>query len=514
MSLNNITFVLGQGGLGRPLPGEDYISGLIFYVANGSLPSGFTTSARIRQFFSVADAGAAGIKDDYSDGTAAAGSVQITAIGTNGDTISDYVVTPTGNVDLYTYTKTAAETTATLVGAAIAALINAGTINHGFTAVNTTGTVAITAPKKYGIYLNTGTKLVTTLSSGATLAATTTQFSGGAASKQAVWHYHISEYFRIQPKGNLYVGFFAVPTTYDFADVATMQNFATGKLRQIGVYKDAAAFASADLTALHNACNAQVALHKELIGLYGADIAAVTDLTTLSDLSTLSAYLAHPRIGQDGGALGAFLYATVGKSITDLGAALGAVALAKVSEDIAWVEKFNMSNGTELDIPAIANGALVRDQTEGLLGSIQDKAYGFIRTFVGTSGSYNNESRTAIAITSDYAYIENNRTIQKATRGVYSSMLPALNSPITLNADGTLSDVSIAYFENLAEKNLFQMQRDGEISGTPEKPGFSVAINASQNVLSTGKLVVAISIIPIGVARNITVNIGFNVSIS
>jgi len=33
MSLPNITFIKGQGGLGRPLPGQDYISGLLFYTA-------------------------------------------------------------------------------------------------------------------------------------------------------------------------------------------------------------------------------------------------------------------------------------------------------------------------------------------------------------------------------------------------------------------------------------------------------------------------------------------------
>lgn len=264
MSLNNIVFILGQGGLGRPLPNEDHISGMMFYT--GTLPSGFTTASRVKQVFSVAEAEALGIKSDYSDATAAAGSVAITTAGTNGDTINNSVVTPTGTVDLGTYTKASTETNATAVGAAIAAIINAGTVNHGFTAVNTTGTVAITAPKKYGVYLNTGTKLVTTISQGATLAATTTQFTGGVASAQAIYHYHISEFFRRQPKGNLYLGFFAVPGgAYDFSEVATMQNYAAGKIRQIGAFKNSAtAFSSADVTALHNACNGQVALHKEV----------------------------------------------------------------------------------------------------------------------------------------------------------------------------------------------------------------------------------------------------------
>jgi hypothetical protein len=249
------------------------------------------------------------------------------------------------------------------------------------------------------------------------------------------------------------------------------------------------------------------------MGVYAADISATADLTTLSDCAALTAPYVVPCIGQDGAALGAFLYATTGKSVTTLGATLGALAYASVAEDIAWVQKFNMSDGNELDVPAMANGQLVRDLSDGLLGNIQDKAYNFLRTFVGVPGSYFNEDRTATTVQSDYAYASNVRTIQKAMRGVYSGLIPALNSPITLNSDGTLSDVSVAYLTTLAEKNLFQMVRDSELSGSVDQPGFSVEINTAQNVLSTGKIVISVSLVPIGVARNIVVNIGFNVSI-
>jgi hypothetical protein len=511
MGLNNITFVLGQGGLGRPLPGEDYISGMLFFCADNKLPSGWTTTARNKQLFSVQDAEAAGILADYSDATAAVGTVLVTAPGTNGDTITISTVTPSGTIVFGTYTKVVGDATVTAVGAAIAAIINTGTINHGFTAVNTTGSVAITAPKKYGIYLNTGSRLVTALSAGATLAITVTQYTGGVASLQAVWHYHISEFFRIQPQGFLWVGFNAVPGSYTFtAEVAALVTASSGKIRQLAVYKDGAAFASADITALNTALNAQFAAHRPLVGVYAADISGTADISTLSDLSILSANLVLPAIGQDGTALGAFLYITYGKSITDMGAVLGAIALANVNEDIAWVAKFNMSDGTELDMPAFANGVKLTDSTisENLLTAIQNKGYNFLRTFVGVAGSYNNESRTAITIQSDYAYIENNRTIQKATRGVYSNMVPSLAAPIVLNTDGTLKDTSIEYFKTLAEASLFDMQRAGEISSA------SVTIDSTQNVLSTGLLVVSISIVPVGVARNIQVNIGFNISIS
>jgi hypothetical protein len=92
-------------------------------------------------------------------------------------------------------------------------------------------------------------------SNGATLAGTTTQFSAGAASKQAVWHYHIAEFFRIQPLGEFcMLDFLLVPGgAYTFAEITTSANILpTGTIRQIGIYKDAAAFASGDLTAIHN----------------------------------------------------------------------------------------------------------------------------------------------------------------------------------------------------------------------------------------------------------------------
>jgi hypothetical protein len=94
MGLNDVSFVKGQGGLGRPLPGQDHISGLIYYVANGSLPSGFTTASRIKKIFSVADAEAAGIKADYNDETKATASFAVTAIGANGDTVELKVLEP------------------------------------------------------------------------------------------------------------------------------------------------------------------------------------------------------------------------------------------------------------------------------------------------------------------------------------------------------------------------------------------------------------------------------------
>lgn len=506
MALNDIIFIKNQGGLGRPLAGEDFISALLFFTA--SLPSGFSSSNRVKLIGSVQDAENAGILADYSDATAATVTYLISTKGNTGDTIKMTYTGANGITrDLGLYTVAAADSSIALQGAAWAAVINAGTINHGCTAAFNTATLTVTLPKSEGVFPNSGTPAAI-VKTGAFAGTLTQAVVQGVASKLAVYHYHIAEYFRMQPKGSLYVGFYAVPGTYTFTEIQTMQLFAGGKIRQIGVYKDGAAFASGDLTTIQGVVNTLAGLHMPISSvLYGADISAVSDLTTLADLGTLSAPNTSAVIGQDGAGLGAFLYKTYGKSITTLGATLGAVSFVSVSEDIAWPNKVNVSNGSECDTIAFANGTLVSALSQSTLNTLDDRRYIFLIKYVGVSGSFFNDSHTAVAVTSDYAYIENNRTIDKAIRGVYASLIMDINRPLLLNANGTLQDTTIAYLEGLANTNLDAMVRAEELSAK------GVTIDPTQNVLSTGNITVAVKLVPVGVARQITVKIGFATSI-
>jgi hypothetical protein len=511
MALNDITFVKGQGGLGRALPGEDYISGLLYF--SSAYPSGFNSSNKVKQVFSIQGAEDLGIVDTYSDETAATGTYLITTKGNTGDTINATITIPTKNsgtevVDLGTYTVASSDTTIALQGAAWAAVINAGTLTHGFSASFATATLTITARTGLGVALNSGTPIAIT-KTGA-FAGTLTQFSGGAASKLAPLHYHISEYFRIQPQGNLYVGVFPVPSTYDFAEVATMQTYANGSIRQLAVYNTAARTAAnvvSDTTALQVQAEALDALHMPLSFVYAANIKAISDLSTLNNLATSTNEAVSVNISQDGNGFGADLYVTSGFSITNIGALLGTVSLSKVSDSIAWIERYDVSNGTECEIAAFANGNLYTSISSSLLSTLNNYRYIFLTKRVGLNGSWWNDSHTAIATTSDYAYIENNRTIDKAIRGVYSSLLPKLNSPLVLNSDGTMTDNTIAILTASARPNLDQMVRDTEVSA------YNVTIDPSQDVLATSEVVVTITIVPVGVARNIVVNIGFAAAI-
>lgn len=506
MALNDVTFVEGQGGLGRPLPGADFISGMVFY---GSAPSGFSTN-NIQKIFSLAQVEALGIDGSAGDETSAVFSTTLTQ-GATGDTITFTATLPastfggaTTSLTIGTYTQASGDTTATLLAASVAAFINSGTATHGFSATSTTGTLKISWPKGYGLTVNNASQM--TITKTGAITATTPTVTAATPSVYIHWHYQIAEYFRMQPQGVLYVGVFATPGSYAYTELQTLQNFANGTIRQAAIYKDTTTTATTlagDTTTIQGICNALDQTHKPLSVLFSANITGQA-LSGLTDLSGLQNKKVSVVISQDGANAGALLYQQLGKSIPTLGAALGAVSLAAVSQSIAWVQHFNISNGQENATIAFATGDLYSSLAGSLVSTLNAYRYIFLRPFVGLAGSYFNDSHCAITYTSDYAYIENNRTIDKAIRVVYAGVLPYLNGPITLNADGTLANTTIAYIEDqLVNPQLDQMVRDGDLSA------YSVTIDPTQNVLSTSTLTVAVKLVSKGVARNIVVNIGY-----
>jgi len=501
MPLNDIIFVKGQGGLGRPLTGEDHISGLILYGT--TVPSGFATTAT-KVVYSVSDAEALGIVADYSDATSAYSTIEITAIGNDGDTVVIKVVEPDKTVTIASYTKVSGDSTAGAVAIAIESLINAGTVNHGYTATSGGTVVNVVAPKKLGVWLNSNSCDIT--NTGDISAVTDVTFNGGVASQLAVQHYHISEFFRLQPKGILWVHITENNPT-DYSEIATVQNASGGKVRQVAIYRRDSLSGSGELATIQGICDALDAVHKPVSSvLVGSDIVGV-DLDQLANLAELNAPKVSAVIGQDAGGLGKYLYDTNGVSMTCVGAVLGAVALATVSQDIAWKGKFNFSNGTECDTVGFANGQEYNTVAPSQVDALCNYRYIFLVKNVGSAGSFANDSYTAVAPTSDYCFIENNRTIDKAIRGVYASLLPEIGAPIQLNADGTISDITINHLKSVAVPNLDQMVRDSDLSN------YSVDINPTQDVLATSKIIVSVNLLPKGVSRVIQVNIGFVTSI-
>lgn len=320
----------------------------------------------------------------------------------------------------------------------------------------------------------------------------------GDATYGEAW-YQIREFFRLAPGRKLWVGFDA---GFPGAFAANLFAETGGEVRLVGGYfSDFAQLNTiwqAGATAL-----AGLFAPVNIIAGYKGD--ALT-LGTVADQGASTNKNVSVLLAGDGGAKGAALATALGVDyVPAVGAVLGAAASAKVHESIAWPEKFNLSDGTELDVIRLADGN--DNPTDSTIGALHDKRYLVFRKFVQLAGTYLNDSHTAIAATNDLAYIESNRTIDKAIREIRATLLPKLNSPLLVNADtGALAPATVTYFEALTAKPLIVMQNAGELSG------YGVYIDPDQDVLSSGVLNIQVKLVPVGVARSITVQIGFSVT--
>ena len=325
---------------------------------------------------------------------------------------------------------------------------------------------------------------------------------------KVLW-YHLNQFFVKQPKGKLYV-MLLDSTSVDLGSVKTLQYYAEGEIRQVAFYNPLSAFSTTNCNTLQTHATTLESENMPLSILYAGNFQSVANIGALADLRALSNKNVSVVIGEDGANEGKALADSESYSITCIGATLGTIALAEVFRNIGHVGRFNQVDGAEFEVPAIALGTtttLVKDQSTSSLDSLHDKGYIFLKKFVGYSGTFYNDSACTIATTSDYAYIENNRTMDKAVRGIRNFLLPFQNAPLYVNENGTLTEDVIALYKNETERALEQMERDGEISA------FSVTINPEQNVLTTSKISISVKVVPVGVAREIEINIGFAVNV-
>jgi hypothetical protein len=322
-------------------------------------------------------------------------------------------------------------------------------------------------------------------------------------------HYQIKTAYQANPKLVLFL-MLKNNLTKDYLEIIPLQRFAEGKIRQIAVHDWRENLTVGNIVILQSACDVLEAEHKPCSVILAAAMTSFASISEFPDLRAQDAKNVSVIIGSDGAGEGFALGDIIGYQVPALGLTLGALSTAKVNENIAWVGRFNVAkNATnEFDVPNLTDGQVVKNLAPAALDTLNAKGYIFLLKHVGTAGTYFNDTHTAKVVTSDYAFIENNRTIDKAVRGVRTFMLPSLNSPLYVNPNGTLTEDTIASFRNDALRALEQMEREGEISAK------EVVIDPAQNVLSSSKLVVSIKIIPVGVARNILVNIGFAVKIN
>lgn len=320
-----------------------------------------------------------------------------------------------------------------------------------------------------------------------------------------VLHYHLSEIYRLNPAVSLYVAIFEKPhgAVQTFAEIKTVQNFAAGRIRQIGVWCGDRTLSGDDLTALQGIADALAEEEAELSVVYAPKVATVKQQAV--NLAGEGKCRVSVVIGQAGSGAGAELYkdqANAAKaSVSGLGVVLGLLSRAKVHQCIAWIKEFP----TGVSLPAFGDGTLARDVDKALLETLDSTGrYLFFVTHTGQAGSYMNDSHTMDSGISDYAAIESVRTMDKAVRGIRTYVKPELGGNVYVDpATGQLASYTVAHLETVANQALEAMERDGELSG------YKVEIDPAQDVASTGLVDFVIKNVAVPVMRHVRIKIGF-----
>lgn len=317
-----------------------------------------------------------------------------------------------------------------------------------------------------------------------------------------VLHYHLSEIYRINPAVSLYVGIFEKPQgdNMTFAEIKTVQNFADGRIRQIGVWCGDRVPSGDDLTAIQGQAATLEAQGAELSVVYAPKVANVKQIST--SLAGGGKCRVSVVIGQAGSGTGAELYkdkANAAKaSVSGLGVVLGLISKAKVHQCIAWVKEFP----TGISLPAFGDGTLLRDMDKALVEQLDTARYLFFVTQQGQSGSYMNDSHTMDSAISDYASIESVRTMDKGARGVRAYLIPELGGNVYVDADtGKLASYTVAHLETVAGHALEDMEKAGELSG------YKAEIDPDQDVAASSTVDIVLKKVAVPVMRHVRIKI-------
>lgn len=186
-----------------------------------------------------------------------------------------------------------------------------------------------------------------------------------------------------------------------------------------------------------------------------------------------------------------------------VGTLAGRIASAPVQRNIGRV-----ASGALAPVEMFIGSASV-DEAMSVVDALYAKGYITPRIYIGLSGYYLVDDHLAVAGTDDYAHLTARRTVDKAARIAYVTMLQFLLDEIEVNTDGTMQQPVLKSWQASVERAINQqMTASGELS-VVDGSGCSFYIDPSQNVLSTSKVEGTLKVRPYGYARDIVVNIGF-----
>lgn len=347
-----------------------------------------------------------------------------------------------------------------------------------------------------------------------------------ATNASAVW-YHISEFFRVNPNGTLYVWNGGVGTTpFATGDAADKLMAASANgIRYMGLVYGFDPSASPTVTGgfggtvAADIAAAQVWVEARAAAFVYVDCVVIEGYaasSTLVDLKALDAPQVHVTVANDSGYFSS--YPAGFKRSAAVGTTLGSIGVRMLSESIGSVklERYPAKARGQADYSltdtrqnrwvkfgtsaSVSFDSLTQAQRDGLTTN----AYGYVGKYEGYAGVYHNTDATCTLATEDYNTIHINRIWDEAARMVRRALIPRMNSRVKIDpTSGKIDPATIADWDAAAKRQLDGLLVEGEIAD------FQFTLDPDQDVIATGKVVTKLSITPQGIAKAIEAEIGF-----
>jgi Protein of unknown function (DUF2586) len=183
-----------------------------------------------------------------------------------------------------------------------------------------------------------------------------------------------------------------------------------------------------------------------------------------------------------------------------VGLALGRLAKVPVQRNLARVKDGN------INVLGAYYASVRVEDCPMLVEALDNKGFICFRKHIGRAGYFLSDDPTTTLATDDFNKIARGRVIDKVVRLAYQTYLNYLNDEIKVNAaNGRIEAASIKSYQAAIERVLnLSMTANNEISSA------KAIVDPMQNVLSTNKICVEIVIVPVGYAREIVVQLGFD----
>ena len=202
-----------------------------------------------------------------------------------------------------------------------------------------------------------------------------------------------------------------------------------------------------------------------------------------------------------------------------VGDALGCLAQAPVDMSIGATALFNLTDQTDATDPAFVTAALssgltIDNYAAGVvvdgrivtdLDRLYDKGYILPRIVAGLDGIYWGGAPTCTGLDQDDAWVEDSRTLNKATRILRQAFVTSINGRVKVNSRGQILATTVAKLQADAEARLdTYMTNNDEISGRKVVVHTTNPDGTPINFVQSGEVIPYTANIQInGVARDI-----------